>query len=105
MHPALGLLQTHPFERLNALMAGITPPPGLQPIALQLWPQTPIPDTEFARRLFAEEYLTLLRESFLSRTVDGDDPGAERIRIALVPPLDECPEAAGRIRRFVERRC
>lgn len=68
-----------------------------------LWPETPISDTEFARRLFAEEHVTVLPGSFLSRAPGGQDPGANRLRIALVPPLDECIDAAQRIRRFVER--
>ena len=68
-----------------------------------LWPETPIPDTELARRLFAEEHLTVLPGSFLSRPVEGLDPGANRLRLALVPPLDECVDAARRIRRCLER--
>lgn len=68
-----------------------------------LWPQTPIPDTDFAARLYAEENVTVLPGRFLSRTDKGADPGANRIRIALVPPLDECVDAARRIRRCVER--
>ena len=71
--------------------------------AFYLWPETPIPDTEFARRLFAEEHVTVLPGSFLSRARGGQDPGANRLRLALVPPLDECIDAAQRIRRFVER--
>jgi N-succinyldiaminopimelate aminotransferase len=67
-----------------------------------LWPRTPIPDTEFVRRLYAQQNLTLLPGSFLSRTVDGHNPGADRVRIALVPPLDECIDAAWRIRHFCE---
>jgi N-succinyldiaminopimelate aminotransferase len=38
---------------------------------------------------------------FLSRDVDGLDPGANRVRISLVPPLAECEEAARRLRDFV----
>jgi N-succinyldiaminopimelate aminotransferase len=34
--------------------------------------------------------------------VAGFDPGAGRVRLALVAPLDECVEAAWRIRRYVE---
>lgn len=68
-----------------------------------LWPRTPIPDTEFARRLFAEEHVTVLPGRFLSRHRGAQDPGAYRIRMALVQPLDECIDAAKRIRRFVER--
>lgn len=68
-----------------------------------LWPRTPIPDTEFVRALYAQEHVTLLPGSFLSRAANGYDPGADRVRIALVPPQDECVDAAWRIRRFVER--
>lgn len=68
-----------------------------------LWPETPIPDTTFAARLFADENVTVLPGSFLSRMREGVDPGAHRIRIALVTPLDECVEAALRIRGFLER--
>ncbi len=77
----------------------LTPPAA----SFFLWPETPIPDTDFARRLYAEENVTLLPGRFLSREVDGYDPGENRVRIALVPPLDECLDAARRIRRFVER--
>ena len=83
---------------LDPVLPVTTPPAGFY-----LWPHTPIPDTEFVRRLFAEEAVTLLPGSFLSRTVDGYNPGADRVRLALVPPLDECIEAAWRIRGFVER--
>ena len=67
-----------------------------------LWPKTPIPDTEFARGLFARQNVTVLPGSFLSRQVDGVDPGAGRIRIALVAPLEQCVEAACRIRTFIQ---
>jgi N-succinyldiaminopimelate aminotransferase len=90
------------FDAVLGVLAGVlevSRPDG----GFYLWPATPIPDTEFARRLFAEANLTLLPGRFLSRNVDGHDPGAGRVRMALVPPLDECVEAAGRIRRFVER--
>lgn len=67
-----------------------------------LWPRTPGDDTEFARALYAQEGVTVLPGSYLSRASDGVNPGAGRVRIALVPPLDECIDAAHRIRRFVE---
>lgn len=67
-----------------------------------LWPRTPVADTDFARRLFAQENVTVLPGSYLSRPVAGVDPGAGRVRIALVAPLDECVDAAYRIRRFVD---
>lgn len=65
-----------------------------------LWPQTPMSDTEFAARLFAEQAVEVLPGSFLGREVDGHNPGANRVRMALVAPLDQCVEAAERIRVF-----
>ena len=67
-----------------------------------LWPRTPISDTDFARRLYEAEHVTVVPGSYLSREVDGNNPGANRVRMALVAPLAECIEAAQRIRRFVE---
>src|SRR5438309_9018988 len=44
MNPRLGLLQPYPFEKLRALLAGVTPPAGLRHIPLSLGePQHPTP--------------------------------------------------------------
>jgi N-succinyldiaminopimelate aminotransferase len=67
-----------------------------------LWAKTPIPDPDFARGLFDQQHVTVLPGSFLSRTVNGHNPGDHRIRMALVAPLDECVDAAKRIKQFVE---
>lgn len=67
-----------------------------------LWPQTPIDDQTFARELKRQQNLTLLPGSYLSRQVEGIDPGANHVRIALVATLDECIEGAQRLRRFIE---
>ncbi|MBF0255104.1 MAG: succinyldiaminopimelate transaminase [Gammaproteobacteria bacterium] len=67
-----------------------------------LWAKTPTSDTEFARELYRLEHVSVLPGSFLSRTVDGYNPGANRVRMALVAPLDECLDAAQRIKRFVQ---
>jgi N-succinyldiaminopimelate aminotransferase len=67
-----------------------------------LWPQTPIDDADFARGLFASENVSVLPGSYLSREVDGENPGQRRIRMALVATLDECIDAATRIRRYIE---
>ncbi len=66
-----------------------------------LWPQTPIDDREFTRELLARENLRVVPGRYLSRAVNGLDPGANRVRISLVPPLAECEEAAHRLRGFV----
>lgn len=70
--------------------------------AFYLWPRTPLPDPEFARRLYEEQAVSVLPGSFLARTAQGINPGADRVRIALVASDDECAEAAKRIRAFVE---
>lgn len=66
-----------------------------------LWPETPINDEEFALRLFQQEHVTVLPGSYLSREVNGHNPGRNRVRLALVATTDECLQAAERIRRFV----
>lgn len=74
----------------------------LPPASFYLWPETPVDDALFTRELFARAHVNVVPGSYLSREVDGLNPGANRVRLALVAPLDECIEAAGRIRRVVE---
>ncbi len=68
-----------------------------------LWPETPIPDEEFTRLLISEANVKVLPGSYLSRESDGYNPGANRVRMALVANLTECVEAAERIRDFLRR--
>ncbi|OMG55105.1 succinyldiaminopimelate transaminase [Azonexus hydrophilus] len=68
-----------------------------------LWAKTPIPDTEFARGLLEHYNVVVLPGSFLGREVNGINPGAGFIRIALVASLDECLEATRRIREFTQQ--
>lgn len=65
-----------------------------------LWARTPIDDAEYARRLYAEQGVTVLPGSFLSRAADGHNPGSGYVRIALVAAPDETADAAARIARF-----
>ncbi len=66
-----------------------------------LWARTPISDTEFALNLFQQENIAVLPGSFLSRTVGGITPGQNHVRMALVAPLNECIEAANRLKNFI----
>jgi len=70
--------------------------------AFYLWLKTPISDTEFARRLYQQQAVTVLPGSYLARAAGGINPGANRARIALVSSVEECAESARRIRVFVE---
>ena len=70
--------------------------------AFYLWPKTPIADTDFARGLFDQQHVTVLPGSYLSRSVNGHNPGAGHVRMALVAPLDACVDAARRIKTYTE---
>jgi len=70
--------------------------------AFYLWLNTPIPDTEFARRLYQQQAVTVLPGSYLARESGGVNPGSNRVRIALVSSVAECVESALRIRAFAE---
>ena len=61
-------------------------------------------DTAFARDLYAQYNVTVLPGSFLAREAQGHNPGAGRIRMALVADPVDCLEAAQRIRAFVQNR-
>jgi N-succinyldiaminopimelate aminotransferase len=65
--------------------------------AFYLWARTPGADTEYARRLFAEQNVTVLPGTYLSRSVGGANPGTGFVRIALVAGPDEVAAAARRI--------
>lgn len=69
-----------------------------------LWAGTYGSDTIFTRDLYAQTGVTVLPGSLLAREAHGANPGAGRIRIALVAPLADCLEAAHRIADFARRR-
>ena len=68
-----------------------------------LWPETPLDDETFTRRLYAEEGVLVLPGSYLGREGRAGNPGSHRVRIALVATLEDCVEAAQRIAAFVDR--
>ena len=69
-----------------------------------LWAGVPGGDDQaFARDLLAQYNVTVLPGSFLARESQGFNPGAGRIRMALVAETQECMQAAQRIVEFVQR--
>jgi len=84
--------------------------PILQPVldvsepdgAFYLWPEVRGDDEVFTRDLFATQNLTILPGSYLARDTATGNPGKGRVRISLVAPVDECVQAAQRIRIFLE---
>jgi len=90
------------FLKLTPRVAAVCP--TAQPdAAFYLWARVPGDDAEFARRLYAEEAVTVLPGSYLARDADGVNPGAGYVRIALVAEIDECAEAVDRLVRFARR--
>lgn len=68
-----------------------------------LWPEIDGTDTDFAKGLFAQQNVTVLPGSFIARESQGLNPGSKHVRMALVATVEECVEAAKRIRDFVSQ--
>lgn len=67
-----------------------------------LWPKTPIKGELFAQKLFETQKVTVLPGSYLAREANGINPGEDYVRLALVAPLNECIQAAERIKAFAQ---
>ncbi len=91
------------FEQVTPVLAQVLDV-RLPDAGFYLWAGVPeamgLSDTDFARELLAQYNVTVLPGSFLAREVQGQNPGAQRVRMALVAGVDECLEAARRIARF-----
>jgi len=90
-------------EKFDAVLEILSPVMDVQRPdgGFYLWPKTPVDDQLFTRELYAREHVTVVPGSYLSREVDGVSPGTGRVRMALVAPLEDCVEAAERIRAFI----
>jgi len=91
------------FDEVIGILSPVLP--VSQPDAsFYLWPEIPWGDEACARELFEEQNIKVLPGSYLSRESNGFNPGANRIRMALVATPQECAEAAHRIRNYIEKR-
>jgi N-succinyldiaminopimelate aminotransferase len=71
-----------------------------------LWAGVPGGDDEaFTRGLFERAHVTVLPGRYLARDAHGENPGAGYVRIALVPGIDDCVEAARRVRKYCVEFC
>jgi N-succinyldiaminopimelate aminotransferase len=91
------------FAQVTPLLAGVLDV-ALPDAGFYLWAKVEGSDTDFARDLLALYNVTVLPGSFLAREARGFNPGANRIRMALVAETAECVEAAERIVQFVQSR-
>ena len=96
------------FERVTPILSSVMNV-ALPDASFYLWAQVPETlgggsDEWFARELLAQYNVTVLPGSYLAREAQGLNPGAGRVRMALVAGVDECIEAAERIRQFITER-
>ncbi len=84
------------FEAVAPILSAVllTPEPDA---GFYLWPQTPVDDEHFAQTIYERAGVSLLPGSYLARETATGNPGAKRVRIALVAELSQCVEAAQRI--------
>ena len=93
------------FARVTPLLAEVMDV-ALPDAGFYLWAAIPEvfngSDTAFSRELLALYNVVVLPGSYLARDAQGFNPGAGRIRMALVAETAECVEAAGRIVQYIQ---
>ncbi|NBW46993.1 MAG: succinyldiaminopimelate transaminase [Betaproteobacteria bacterium] len=90
------------FELVTPLLSEVLDV-ALPDAGFYLWAGVPgADDLGYTRRLLAQYNVAVLPGSFLARDAHGANPGAGRIRMALVAGVEECLEAAHRIHQFTK---
>lgn len=95
------------FAQVTPLLADVMDV-RLPDAGFYLWAKVPealgMSDAEFAQALLAQYNVTVLPGSYLARDAGGANPGAQRVRMALVAEAEECVQAAQRIVQFIQSR-
>ncbi|MFW9615964.1 succinyldiaminopimelate transaminase [Aquabacterium sp.] len=94
------------FEKVTPILASVMDV-ALPDAGFYLWAKVPAQvcggsDEAFTRELLAQYNVAVLPGSYLAREANGINPGAGRVRMALVAGVDECVEAAERIKAFIQ---
>jgi N-succinyldiaminopimelate aminotransferase len=95
--------RAHYRAKFAAVVQMLTPVIDTRPpeAGFYLWAGVPGgDDTVFARDLFAATHVSVLPGRYLARDAHRVNPGNGYVRIALVPGIDDCVEAARRIVEF-----
>jgi N-succinyldiaminopimelate aminotransferase len=88
------------FERVTPLLQKVLDV-ALPDAGFYLWAGVPGgDDVRYSLELLAQYNVLVLPGSLLARSHSGVNPGAGRIRLALVAAVDECVEAAERLVAF-----
>jgi len=95
------------FAQVTPMLADVMDV-ALPDAGFYLWAKVPthlgMDDCAFAQALLAQYNVTVLPGSYLAREVAGHNPGAGRVRMALVAETRDCVEAAQRIVQFIQSR-
>ena len=94
------------FERVTPILASVMNV-ALPDAGFYLWAEVPQhicggSDEAFTCELLAQYNVAVLPGSYLAREANGINPGAGRVRMALVAGVDECVEAVERIQAFIQ---
>ncbi|MHB1199143.1 MAG: succinyldiaminopimelate transaminase [Polaromonas sp.] len=93
------------FAKVTPMLASVLDV-ALPDASFYLWAAIPDgfegSDTAFSRELLALYNVVVLPGSYLAREARGSNPGAGRIRMALVAQTAECVQAAQRIVQFIQ---
>jgi N-succinyldiaminopimelate aminotransferase len=93
------------FAQVTPILAAVMDV-ALPDAGFYLWASVPATfkgdDAAFSRDLLAAYNVVVLPGSYLARDFNGSNPGAGRIRMALVAETAECVEAAQRIVQFIQ---
>ena len=93
------------FAQVTPLLADVMDV-ALPDAGFYLWAGIPAvfngSDSDFSRELLAAYNVVVLPGSYLARDTPAGNPGAGRVRMALVAGTDSCVEAAQRIVQFIQ---
>lgn len=95
------VLYRQKFDAVDPILGpvlGVRRPEG----GFYYWARVPGDDEDFVRHLYARENVKLIPGQYLARRHAMANPGHAHARIALVPELAQCVEAATRIAAFFE---
>ena len=92
-------------EKFDAVLDILSPVLDVQrpSASFYLWLPTPFDDATFVHDLLDQQAVKALPGSYVSRVANGINPGADRVRVALVAPLEACVEGANRIAEFLRQ--
>ena len=83
-------------------IAGDRMPLRMPDAGFYLWPDVGMDSAEFARLFHVRQNVETLPGAYLAREVGGINPGATRVRIALVAPPELCEESAHRLNGLMD---